>query len=148
MRDRENRERWGDASGRSKRKKEEEEGGRKFYLVSSCSHHNGEDDEDTIGTGNGHSCRGVVAHGNRTPVWIQQTIDNIPIYTLGERNQLTSLFSTAETSEEKRKGHEAMGPWWAIVERVGREYGWEKLWAQGLRVCIMLFRLALQKALH
>ena len=145
MRDRENRERWGDVAGRSKRNKKER---RKFYLVSSCSHHNGEDDDDTIRIGNGHRCRGTVAHGQRKPVRIQQTIDNIPTYTLGERNQPTSLFSTAETSEEKRKGPEAMGPGWAIVERVGREYGWEKLWAQGLRVCIMLFRLALQKALH
>jgi len=94
-------------AGRSKRNKKERS---KFYLVSSCSHHNGEDDDDTIRIGNGHRCRGAVAHGQRKPVRIQQTIDNIPTYTLGERNQPTSFFSTAETLEEKRKGPEAMGP--------------------------------------
>jgi len=62
--------------GRADKRKKKEEG-RNFYLVPSCSHHNGEDDEDTIGTGNGHNCRGAVAHGNRTPVRIQQ----INIYT-------------------------------------------------------------------
>jgi len=34
---------------------------------------------------------------------------NRSTYTLGERDQPTSLFSTGETSEEKRKGLEAMG---------------------------------------
>ena len=52
--------------GRGEQKKE----GRNFYLVSYCSHHSGEDDEDTIGTGNGHNCRGAVAHDHRTPIQI------------------------------------------------------------------------------